>query len=307
MILFGKQQQFTKPKYERNVESMNALLYFIIYQISRLPFGVHYFFADILYFVIYRLIGYRRRVIRQNLEQSFPEKSPTEIKSIQKKFYKNFSDYLVETLKSFSITQDQLDQRHRYSNLQVFNEVIAEEKNVVLMCGHIFNWEWYIGLSKHLPYDNTTAVYHKIKNPFWDEKMVDMRGKYGTKTIDMKDILRFMLKTPNNGEMCYFFVADQSPREDAIHYRINFLNQDTPVFNGFDRIIRRQNMAAIFCKTIKIKRGHYHTSFERMIPKGEKFEENEVVHLFFNELETTIKENPDNWLWSHKRWKYAND
>lgn len=107
--------------------------------------------------------------------------------------------------------------------------------------------------------------------------------------------------------MCYLFIADQSPKQDAIHYRIHFLNQDTPVFVGFDKISRRLNMAPIYCKTVKVKRGYYHTSFERIFPEGEKFQENEIVHQFFDKLEKTIHAHPDNWLWSHKRWKYANE
>ncbi len=286
---------------------MNALLYFIIYQISRLPFPVMYFISDVFYVILYRLIGYRRGVIRKNLRRSFPDKSPHEIKQIHQQFYKNFCDYLVETLKSISITQQELDKRHTYSQLDVFNDVKSEHKNAMLMSGHVFNWEWYIGLNDHLPFPNTSAVYHRIKNPFWNDKINRMRSKFGSKAVEMREIIRFMMRAPKNGEMCYLFIADQSPKQDAIHYRIHFLNQDTPVFIGFDKISRRLDMAPIYCKTVKVKRGYYHTSFERIFPEGEKFQENEIVHQFFDKLEKTIHAHPDNWLWSHKRWKYANE
>jgi len=284
---------------------MNSIFYFIIYQISRLPLSVLYKFSDFLFFLLYTVIGYRRRVIRTNLENSFPEKSQEEIKAIHKKFYANFCDYLVETLKSFSISQEELDKRFTYSNLDVFNEIKTEKRDVMMMCGHIFNWEWFIGTVKHLPTKESAAVYHKIRNPFWNDKINAMRGRFGTKALDMKDVLRFMMKAPNDGELAYLFVADQSPKQSAVHYFIDFLNQRTPVFNGFDKIARRKDMAVVFCQTEKIKRGHYHTTFIRLQPQQDKFEENEIVHQFFHHLEQTIQQHPNNWLWSHKRWKYA--
>lgn len=284
---------------------MNRIFYFIIYQFSRLPLSVLYLFSDFLYFLICTVIGYRRKVIQTNLEKSFPEKSAKEIKEIQKKFYANFCDYLVETLKTFSISQEELDKRFTYSNLEVFHEIKAEKRNVIMMAGHIFNWEWLVGTAKHLPAKDTTAVYHKIGNPFWNEKINDMRGKFGTKPVDMKDVLRLMMKAPNDGNFAYLFVADQSPKKSAVHFFIDFLNQRTPAFDGFDKIARRKDMGLVYCKTEKVKRGYYHTTFIRIEPKNEQFEENEIVHGFFNLLTETIQENPDNWLWSHKRWKFA--
>lgn len=285
---------------------MNRIFYFIIFQFSRLPLSVLYLFSDFLYFLICTVIGYRRKVIQTNLEKSFPEKSAKEIKEIQKKFYANFCDYLVETLKTFSISQEELDKRFTYSNLEVFHQIKAEKRNVIMMAGHIFNWEWLVGTAKHLPAKDTTAVYHKIGNPFWNEKINDMRGKFGTKPVDMKDVLRLMMKAPNDGNFAYLFVADQSPKKSAVHFFIDFLNQRTPAFDGFDKIARRKDMGLVYCKTKKVKRGYYHTTFIRIEPKNEQFEENEIVHGFFNLLTETIQENPDNWLWSHKRWKFAN-
>ena len=284
---------------------MNAIFYFIIYQISRLPLSVLYVFSDFIFFLLYTVIGYRRRVIRTNLKKSFPEKSSKEINQIHKEFYKNFCDYLIETLKTFSISQEELDQRFTCANHHVFDKIKSENKNVMLMCGHIFNWEWFVGVVKHLPVTKSAAVYHKIRNPFWNEKINEMRGKFGTIPLDMKDVLRFMMKNPNDGEMAYLFVADQSPKQSAVDYYIQYLNQNTPVFNGFDKIARRKDMAVVYCETVKIKRGYYHTNYIRIEPENEKFEENEIVHQFFHLLEKNIQQHPSNWLWSHKRWKYA--
>lgn len=283
---------------------MNRLFYGILYCISLLPLRLLYLFSSLLYFLINYVIGYRRKVIRDNLKNSFPKKSDQEIKKIQKQFYRNFSEYLVETLKSFSISQKELNRRHTYSNLEVFKECENEKKDVILMAGHVFNWEWFVGLAPNLTTEKTVAVYHKIKNKFWNERINQIRGKYGTVPLDMNMTPRYMMRAPNNGEHAYLFVADQSPKKSAIHYDLEFLNQNTPVFVGFDKIAIKKEMAVIFCKTVKIKKGFYHTEFERIHPEGENFKEMEVVEKFFDRLESLIREHPDNWLWSHKRWKH---
>lgn len=283
---------------------MNRIFHGILYLFSLLPLRILYGFSWFIYLMLNYLIGYRRKVIYRNLKNSFPEKSEKEIKSIQKKFYKNFADYVVETLKSFSISQEELNKRHSYSNLEIFDDCIKEQKDVILMAGHIFNWEWFVGLASNVSTEKTVAVYHKVRNDFWNEQINQIRGKFGTMPLDMKKTPRYMMATTNKGEHAYLFVADQSPKHSAIHYDIKFLNQDTPVFVGFDKIATKREMAVIYCNMIKTKQGYYHTTFERILPKNETFEPYEIVHQFFEKLENTIRKNPDNWLWSHKRWKY---
>ena len=287
---------------------MNRIFYFIVIQISRLPLSVLYKFSDFLYFLLNTVINYRKKVIMENLRNSFPEKSEREINQIRKEFYLNFCDYLVETLKAFTMPQDQFNRRHTYGNVEIFQTIKDEKKDCLLMAGHIFNWEWFLGLMNPITYEHTAVVYHKIKNPFWNEKILKMRSRANTTNLDMKDILRFMMKAPNDGSFVYLFIADQSPKKDAPKHWINFLNQETAVFNGFDKIARRKDMGVVFCRTVKIKRGYYHTTFERISPEnGIAFEENNVVDQFFSKLEDTIKENPSNWLWSHKRWKFKKE
>lgn len=283
---------------------MNRIFYFLLYAVSLLPLSILYGFSWILYIILNYIIGYRKKVITKNLVNSFPEKSKSEILLIRKKFYKNFSEYLVETLKGFSITEKELNKRHTYSNLHLFEEYQKKQKDILLMAGHVFNWEWFVGLGPNVETEFTVAVYHKVKSDFWNQRINQIRSKFGTIPLDMKKTARYMMGTPNQGERAYLFVADQSPKKSAIHYSLQFLNQETPVFIGFDRIAIKKNMAVIYCKTTKIKKGYYHTSFEEILPDGDHFENFEVVHKFFDKLEKTIIENPDNWLWSHKRWKF---
>lgn len=283
---------------------MNRVFYGLLYVFSLLPLRILYGISWLIYVLLNYIIGYRRKVIYTNLKNSFPEKSEKEIKSIHKKFYKNFADYLVETLKSFSISQEELNKRHTYSGLEVFEEAKREGKNVMMMAGHIFNWEWFIGTAKYLKSENTVAIYHHIYNEFWNEKIKTMRSRFGTTSLEMKKTTRFMLNQPNDGSTTYLFIADQSPKKSHIRHDLEFLNQQTPVFSAFDKIAIKLDMAVVFCKTVKIKQGQYHTSFERILPCDSEFKSFEIVHKFFKNLEETIRENPDNWLWSHKRWKY---
>ncbi|MFA5619400.1 MAG: lipid A biosynthesis acyltransferase [Weeksellaceae bacterium] len=288
---------------------MKSLLYrflfSVLYLISMIPLKLLYGFSEVLYFVIYYIVGYRKQIVYENLRKSFPEKPEEDILKIRKKFYRNFADYLVETLKSFSISQQELDRRHTYSNLEVFDECKKEGKNVIMITGHVFNWEWYIGLVKYLPTQKTYALYHKVKNEFWNDRVSAIREKFGTNTLDMHKSVRFMLVAPQDGEQTYLFVADQSPQRDEIRHSIRFLNQETPVYLGFDKIAAKKNMAVVFCKTVKKSQGHYHTEFERIRPKNRNFEPHEVLNEFFSRLENQIIEHPDNWLWSHRRWKNA--
>lgn len=286
---------------------MNQVLFFIVKSFSRLPFSVLYLFSDFIYFALNYLIGYRRKVIYNNLKNSFPEKSDQEIRKIQKQFYKNFADYLVETLKTFTISKEELNKRHAHSNLEILQKIKSEKKNLFLMTGHVFNWEWYVGTGIVIPTENNIAVYHKLRNDFWDKEMSNLRGRFGTITLEMRKVIRHMLQTPNDGNTTYLLIADQSPKAHEIHFSLNFLHQSTPVFTGFDKLLTKKDFGVVFGKTKKIKRGFYQTEFIEITPDNGKFEENEAVKKFFSLLEETIKEDPSNWLWSHKRWKHANN
>lgn len=274
----------------------------ILILISKLPLKVLYIFSDIIYGLVYYLAGYRKNVVRENLTKSFPEKSITEIRLIQKNFYKNFSDYIVETLKSFTISETELRVRVQHINQEVFYEANAEGKNVIMLSGHIFNWEWYNALAKVVPQRNCYPVYRHMQSGFWDRKIKKIRNSFGNEALEDVEVIKHIFRNPNDGESVYMFVADQSPSE--INEGIIFLNQETPVFVGYDKLATRMDLAFIFCEMKKVKRGFYQVNYYRIYPDEEKFLPNEVVKKFHKLLENTINKHPDNWLWSHRRWKY---
>lgn len=280
---------------------MKVISLFFIKLFSKLPFRVLYGIADFLYFILYYIIGYRKKIVRNNLLIVFPDKSKEDRKIIEKSFYKNFSDFMVELLKAFTMTSEDYKGKIRFTNL----EVLKQEKDVILLTGHMFNWEWLTGIAPDLPQENKFAIYKKVANNFFDQEVHESRSRFGAIPLSVKDVGRTMIKQPNDGSHIYFFVADQSPFKNRIHYELNFFNRMTPAFNGYDKIARKKDYVIIYVDMVKLKRGSYEARLKRICPEGEKFYENEIVEKFYQELAQNIKTHPGLWLWSHKRWKYT--
>lgn len=283
---------------------MKAIL-IIIHLFSRLPMKILYIFSDIIFFINYYLVGYRKKVVLENLQKSFPEKSDTEIKKIHKQFFRNFSDYIVETLKSITISETELRVRVQHINQKVFHQAYTEQKNVIMLTGHIINWEWISALATIIPQKNCHPVYKKINSPFWGEQILKIRNKFGNKSLETNEVMRNIFRTPNDGNTAYMFVADQSPFVHNVQVGMMFLNQKTPVFTGYDKLSTKMDLAFIYCEIKKVKRGYYQINYHRIYADNEKFMPFEVVKKYHSLLEKTIRKNPDNYLWSHKKWKYA--
>ena len=279
-------------------------LFKIIILFSKLPLRILYWLSDFIFVILYFVVGYRKKVVFQNLKNSFPEKSDSELKIIRKKFYHNFCDYLVETLKSFTITSHELRVRVQYLNQDIFHEAKSENKNVILLAGHIFNWEWFNAFATVVPQEKSFPVYRKVQSSFWEQKVKEIRNRFGNHALEAKEVIRHIFKNANDGNSVYMFVADQTPHVSEVTYGLNFLHQKTPAFVGYDKLSTRMDLAFVYCEMKKVKRGYYQINSYRIEPDGEKFEEYEVVRKFHKMLETTINKRPDNYLWSHRRWKY---
>ena len=207
---------------------MNFLFKFILL-FSKLPLKILYLFADCVFFVSYYIVGYRKKVVTENLKNSFPEKSDEEIRKIRRKFFLNFSDYIMETIKSFTISSNELRVRVQHLNQDVFHEAKKENKNVILLAGHVFNWEWYSALATVVPQEKSFPVYRKVQNSFWEEKVKSIRNRFGNEAIEAKEVIRHIFRNSNDGNSVYMFVADQTPHFSEITYGLNFLNQKLPL------------------------------------------------------------------------------
>ena len=279
-------------------------LFKIIILFSKLPLKILYGLSDFIFVILYFVVGYRKDVVLQNLKNSFPAKSDSELKIIRKKFYHNFCDYLVETLKSFTIPSHELRVRVQHLNQDVFHEAKKENKNIILLAGHIFNWEWFNALATIIPQEKSFPVYRKVQSSFWEQKVKAIRNRFGNHALEAKEVIRHIFKNTNDGNSVYMFVADQTPHSSEVTYGLEFLHQKTPAFVGYDKLSTRMDLVFVYCEMKKVKRGYYQINYHRIYPDGEKFQEYEVVRKFHKMLETTINKRPDNYLWSHRRWKY---
>jgi KDO2-lipid IV(A) lauroyltransferase len=236
---------------------------------------------------------------------AFPEKTKKERTKIEKMFYRNFCDFMVELIKAFTMKKEEYVKRIAFINLEVSQQCLNEKKDVVLLTGHMFNWEWLSGVSSDLYQKHTYGIYKKVASNLFDQEMHRARSRFGTIPIVVKEAVRTMIQLPNDGSHLFLFVADQSPFKTRIHSELEFFGRMTPVFNGYDKITRKKDYAVIYVDMVKIGRGKYEARLKRILPDAEKFRENEIIEKFYKELTQSIKTYPEIWLWSHKRWKYT--
>ena len=269
---------------------------------SLVPFWVLYLLSDFLFFILYRLLKYRYKVVIENLSKSFPEKSSAEIQQIARGFYKNLSDITLETIKGFTLSKEAYLKRHRFVGMELLEKDFENGQSVLLAGGHFTNWEWglfCIGLvMKH----QMVAVYKPINNKAVDDYFNNRRSRWGVRLAAMHQVGRAIARYKD--EACAFlFIADQSPSDVQNAHWIDFLNQDTPFLPGIDKIARRTNYPVFYCDLRRVKRGYYELTLSELCRDSSQFKEGEITQLFAKKLEQSIDANPSDWLWSHKRWK----
>ena len=172
------------------------------------------------------------------------------------------------------------------------------------MAGHVFNWEWFNALASIVPQEHCHPVYRKVQSTFWEDQIKKIRNSFGNEALEAGEVMRHIFRNKNDGNSVYMFVADQTPHISFVDVGVEFLNQETPVFIGYDKLATRMDLVFIYCEMKKVKRGYYQINYHRIVPEGEKFAEFEVVKKFHQLLENTINKRPDNYLWSHRKWKY---
>lgn len=281
------------------------LFYAFVWMISFLPLQVLYLFSYGIYGLSYYVVRYRRKVVRQNLLNSFPEKSLEEIVKIEKGYYLHFADVAVETIKLMHISDDEIARRMVFTNPEVINQFCDNGKSAVLLLGHYGNWEWIPSL--YLNYDGLIGgeLYRPLKNKFFDGFFLKLRSRFGTVNIPKNDALRTIVGyRRENKVFALGFIADQTPSKNNLHYWHTFLNQDTPFLTGPERIARSGGYAVIYFDVKKLSRGYYSCDMIVLTDDAKKTAENEITDKYVELFEQTIRRNPSYWLWSHKRWKH---
>ncbi|MBK9390637.1 MAG: lysophospholipid acyltransferase family protein [Bacteroidetes bacterium] len=287
---------------------MGAIGYYLFFAINwtftLLPLRAIYVFSDFLFILLYYIPGYRKKVVRTNLKNSFPEKTDDEIRKIEKGFYKHLADLFVEILKLRNLSNKEQLKRYTMSNTRVFDKFREEKRDVIGVMGHYNNWEWPTLLGQKVNY-LSIVIYKPLKNNYFNDFINGQRSKDGLKlaptSMIIKDIINYRKQKINTFSI---FIADQTPPGLETDHWTNFLNQDTPFFTGAGKIAAKYDMPVVFMNVQKIKRGHYNMDFEVLFEHTAGIEEKDIIEKYVRRLEDQIKEKPEYWLWSHKRWKH---
>jgi len=281
------------------------IFFFFNYIITLLPLRVLYIFSDFLYLLLYYFPSYRRDVVAKNLRNAFPEKSDYERKRIARRYYRHLADLFMETVKVTHISRKQILRRFRVTDMTLIDRLYTEGRDIIAVCSHYNNWEWLTSMSMALPFKVLT-IYKPLTNKYFDRFMYNLRSKYDVEPAPMQSILRYLLKyRKENIKTISAFISDQTPpRGDTNVYWAEFLNQETSFYTGTEKVAVKLNMAVVFVHIKKVKRGYYEIE-PILISENPKDEvQGAITEKYVKMLEEKIKEKPEYWLWSHRRWKY---
>jgi KDO2-lipid IV(A) lauroyltransferase len=287
---------------------MEAIAYYIFYGInwilSLLPLRILYLFSDLVYLILYYVVSYRRKVVSINLKNSFPEKTDEERKTIEKKFYRHLADLIVEILKLTHMSDKEQNKRFTYSNLEVIDKLREEKRDIIAVMGHYNNWEWPTLLPAYLKY-KTIIIFKPLQNKYFNGFFNNQRSKHGIVLTPTSLIIREIIKYKINNIITFsVFISDQIPAKGDIKYWTTFLNQDTAVFTGAGKIAAKYDMAVVFFHVQKIKRGYYNLDIELLHEHTAGLSEEDITETHVRRLEEIIREKPEFWIWSHRRWKH---
>ncbi len=282
---------------------MNFLFYyFFILPISYLPKYFLYFFSNLLYVFLGRVLKYRKKIIHKNLKNSFPEKSENEIFEIRNNFYKHFCDLIVESFSGFSISRKSIEQKITIKNQDLLNDFAEKGQNIILIGGHYNNWEMTAQRMPLVFKHELFAIYKPIKNKFYDRKMKSSREKFGLNMISMKETKAYFTNETDTPR-AIIFGSDQSPSNSKKAYWTRFLNQDSAFLYGAEKYAKSFNWPVIYVSINKIKRGDYLVEYQLITQKPKEESYGEIIKKFAFLLESDIKNQPEYWLWTHNRWK----
>lgn len=283
-----------------------ALLYSWVKLHALLPMRTLYLLSDILYFVIYKVVHYRVKVVHKNIEDSFPDKSEEERLQLERAFYHHFADYIVETIKLAHISLEELQQRAFLKNPELVDQLMEKGHTCfVLLMGHYGNWEWFSGSTSRFKNSQIYQIYRPLSNKAFDRLFIHLRTQFGSYGIKKQDTVREVIqlkkdKTPS----VVIFIADQTPSRNNLHYWTTFLNQDSSILTGPERLARKLDLPVIFLDTKQIKRGYYTVDMKLITETPKETADNWITEKYARLMEKCILRDPSGWLWTHKRWKY---
>ena len=283
---------------------MKYLLLILLWIVSLLPIQILYLISKIIRFIVYDILCYREKVVIDNIQNTFIEKSQTEVIKLKNNFYDYFFELIVEIIKLLSISNNELNKRFTFSNINVIKQALKKNKSVIVVVGHYGNWEWALRSASNLIDTKIIGVYKRINNTIFEWLLLKIRSNTNVLPVEIKSLSRELVN--NNEKKIYAIVADQSPTLEQSNVRINFLNRDTLVYTGVEKISKKYNMPVFYLNIKLTSKGYYESTFEEINSKNINEKKLELTKEFFSKLENQIKSEPRLWLWSHKRWKHTN-
>ena len=280
------------------------LAYPIIWAISMLPFRLLYLFSDFVYFIVYRIIGYRKKTVRQNLVLALPHLSDKERQTIEKKFYHHMCDMFLEMIKTMNISKDEICKRFVFKNIEVYKELEKQGKSVAIICSHYASYEWIISMNYYSDFVGY-GIYKQLKNPYFDKLVHKIRSRFNAKLITTKQTVPTIINNAKNNVLSlYGFASDQSPKAKGAMHWSKFMGIEVPVHVGAEMLSKRYNMNLVYLNTKKVKRGHYEATLEILSDNPKEIPNFDLTDQYLKLLEKQIYEAPEFYLWTHKRWKY---
>ncbi|WP_083704305.1 lysophospholipid acyltransferase family protein [Pontibacter indicus] len=288
-----------------NIPALYLPLWWLLKGLSLLPLSALYAIGYGLYLLIYRVVGYRKKVVLQNLRNSFPERSEAEIQGIAKAFYRQFVDVVVEIVKLTTISPSEMRQRVTFYNPEVLEQFVQAGKPVIILGSHVGNWEWCLSAASLRFNFPAEGVYRPLKNPFFEEYMIHIRSRLGARLIKMKDTMRDFIRHRQVPRVVAL-LSDQTPPYGEIQHWTTFLHQDTPFFVGAEKLANSFGYPVLYLDVRRLKRGHYELAFEVLTDGTHAVNEGvyPITDAFAQKLEATLQRNPADYLWTHKRWKH---
>ncbi|MCU0379542.1 MAG: lysophospholipid acyltransferase family protein [Bacteroidales bacterium] len=280
------------------------IFWVINYLITLLPLRVLYIFSDFFYLLLYYIFKYRRKVVAENLRNSFPEMREAELKRTERRFYRHLADMFVETLKITHLSPEEITKRFRYRDMSLLQSLYERKKDVVAICSHYNNWEWLSSMPLYSPFTAMT-IYMPLRNRSFDGFMLNLRQRYGVIASPMQQILRELVRLrKENVRTITAFIADQTPRPDEHTFWGTFLNQETPFYKGPEKVAAKLDMPVVFIHIIKVRRGYYEVETKLITDDPANEPPGFITSSHIRMLEEVIREKPEYWLWSHRRWKH---
>jgi KDO2-lipid IV(A) lauroyltransferase len=283
------------------------ILYPILWLISVMPFRLLYLFSDFVYLLLYRIIGYRKKTVRANLKLALPHLSDKERLVIEKKSYHHLCDMFLEMIKTFSISKAEIEKRFTFTNFDVYHDLEKKQKSIALLCAHYASYEWVVSMNHYVSYKGF-GIYKKIANPHFDKLVKNIRSKFKAYLITTKETKTTIEENVKNKILgIYGFASDQTPRwSDKLHWH-HFMGIETPIHIGAESLAKQFDMNVIFLKVKKISRGYYQATFEVLTEDVQSIPNYKLSEDFMARVEQQIYEQPEYYLWTHKRWKHKKD